>query len=190
MAARRRLQRLRERHQHTALREKRLNARRPPRRPPNGPDTRPPWFVCVCAVWPCRDWPGFGGIGVRGGRIGGITDTIPYYMCQGMALHALSDLIFSIKDKLTDREYLEIMNCMGAISKSKINQKAIMEDFGLDEPLAFFIIQCLTDAEYGAVFSFVDGEIIPSHLIFDARPEPSRHPMATRSRASAPSLEH
>ena len=99
-------------------------------------------------------------------------------------LHALSYLIFSVKDKLTDKEYLDLMNCLGTLAKSKISVKSIQTDFGLDEPLAFFIIQCLTDAEYGSVFSFVDGEIIPSHLIFDARPEPSRHPMATRSRAS------
>ena len=100
-------------------------------------------------------------------------------------LHALSDLIFSIKDKLTDREYLDLMNCLGTLAKSKICVKTIQEDFGLDAPLAYFISQCLSDAEFGEIFSFVDGEIIPTYLIFDTRQPPppaSRHPMATRSR--------
>jgi len=104
------------------------------------------------------------------------------------SLHKLSDLIFDIKTRLSDLEYLLLCDTLKTLAVPKeLSIEVLMEVHGLELGIASFIFCCLKDRDYSNRFCFV-GEEIASSLIFpdtssedEWSPRASSHPMATRS---------
>ena len=103
-------------------------------------------------------------------------------------LNKLSDLIFDIKTRLSDLEYLLLCDTLKTLAIPKeLSIEVLMEVHGLEPGIASFIFCCLKDRDYSNRFCFV-GEEISTHLIFpdissgeEWSPRARSHPMSTRS---------
>ena len=101
------------------------------------------------------------------------------------AFHDLSDALYTVKEKLSSQEYLEIMNMLKALTLPLDNTvEGLMSRYKLDQNIA---IDCFEDPTFSNVFCYVGGDVIPTHMIFsdtssDEEWSPARsHPYATRS---------
>ena len=104
------------------------------------------------------------------------------------SLIKMSDILYDIREKLTDLEYLLLCDTLKTIAiPSQLSVQVLMDSHGLERNIASFIFCCLEDKDYSNRFCYV-GEEIASHLIFpdtssneEWSPRARSHPMATRS---------
>ena len=77
------------------------------------------------------------------------------------ALHKLSDLLFDVRQKMTDGEYKAIMDVLKMVAiPSHTSLEGLRDVYHLDDQIALYIFGCLEDSSYSRFFAYV-GEIIP-----------------------------
>ena len=77
-------------------------------------------------------------------------------------IQRLSDMIFDLKDKLTDFEFKNIMEAMQkiAVQKPILTIEILQEQYNLDGSLAIYIVNSIRDPDYTENFVYAGG-IIP-----------------------------